>query len=230
MNYWIFSALIMGFLGSAHCVGMCGPLALSLPIHHEKPINKLFQTLLYNLGRATTYAVFGSLVGIAHQWLIPEFVQNTLSLLMGATLLALGLYYFLAKRQTINVQAFSRWNQRISHLLGRLYQQNGTGTSFAIGALNGLLPCGLVYLALATAFSSARVVDSTLFMFFFGLGTLPAMWSITFLAHWFSPTNRSTLRRLVPWVYALTGLLLVMRGLGHHNPLQHYMPHQYCSK
>jgi sulfite exporter TauE/SafE len=88
----------------------------------------------------------------------------------------------------------------------------------------------LVYLALATAFSSARVVDSTLFMFFFGLGTLPAMWSITFLAHWFSPTNRSTLRRLVPWVYALTGLLLVMRGLGHHNPLQHYMPHQYCIK
>jgi sulfite exporter TauE/SafE len=67
-------------------------------------------------------------------------------------------------------------------------------------------------------------------MFFFGMGTLPAMWSITFLAHWFSPARRSTLRRIVPWVYALTGLLLVMRGLGHHNPLQHYMPHQYCSK
>lgn len=230
MGYWVMTAWIMGFVGSAHCVGMCGPLALALPIQHETPGGKLFQTLLYNLGRALTYAALGTLVGITHQWLIPESFQNALAFIMGATLLLLSVYYLFFNRQTIQVGAQNPLNRWVSKQLGKLYHTTHASASLLIGMLNGLLPCGLVYLALASAFASGKVLDSALFMFFFGMGTLPAMWSMSFLAHWFSPARRSALRRIVPWVYALSGILLILRGLGDHNPLQDYLPHQYCSK
>lgn len=230
MGYWVFTAWIMGFVGSAHCVGMCGPLALALPIQHETPGGKLFQTLMYNLGRAFTYAALGALVGITHEYLVPTSLQNALSFIMGGTLLLLSLYFLFVNRQTIQVgtqHALYRW---VSQALGKLFYSTQTLAPLLIGMLNGLLPCGLVYLALASAFASGKLLDSTLFMFFFGMGTLPAMWSMSFLAHWFTPARRNLLRRIVPWVYALSGVLLILRGLGDHNPLQDFLPHQYCSK
>lgn len=230
MGYWIITAWIMGFVGSAHCVGMCGPLALSLPIQHETPGGKLFQTLLYNLGRALTYAALGALVGVTHEWLVPTSLQNALSFIMGATLLLLSVYYLFVNRQTIQVRAFHPLYRWVNNTLGILFRSTRSYAALFIGLLNGLLPCGLVYLALATAFASGKMLDSTLFMFFFGMGTLPAMWSMSFLAHWFSPSRRALLRRVVPWVYALSGVWLILRGLGDHNPLQDYLPHQFCSK
>ncbi len=230
MIYWIISAWIMGFVGSTHCIGMCGPLALSLPIHSTTIIGRMFNSLIYNLGRITTYAMYGSLLGITHQLLVPFLFQNQLSIIMGILLVLLSLYYLVFNKLNITLGTQNKFYQYISQQLGKLYQRSSIGNLYLIGLLNGLLPCGLVYLALATAFASASVSKSILFMTFFGLGTLPAMWSILFFANYITPAFRTYLRKFVPYIYAITGALLIMRGMGEHNPLHSLMPSIYCSK
>jgi sulfite exporter TauE/SafE len=68
-----------------------------------------------------------------------------------------------------------------------------------------------------------------LFMTFFGFGTLPAMWGILFFANYITPVIRQSLRKFVPFIYAITGILLILRGMGDHNPLHQFMPSIYCS-
>jgi hypothetical protein len=228
--YWILSAWVMGFIGSTHCVGMCGPLALSLPIESTTLIGRLFNSLVYNLGRITTYAFYGSLLGLVHQLVVPFVFQSQLSIVLGSLLILLSIYFLVFKKLNINLGANNAFYQMISKQLGKLYKTSSTRNMYLIGLLNGLLPCGLVYLALATAFSSASIGKSILFMSFFGLGTLPAMWSIVFFANYITPKFRTNLRKFVPYVYAITGLLLIMRGMGESNPLHALMPTIYCSK
>lgn len=230
MLLWLVSAWLMGLVGSTHCIGMCGPLALSLPIGSQSVLGRLFESLVYNLGRVFTYGIYGALLGVGSGLLVPSFLQNQLSLLMGGLMLLLAIYAFGSGRVQFDAGPQSAVFRRISSTLGILYRRGGTPGLFGIGVLNGLLPCGLVYLALATAFASASVMKSTLFMVFFGLGTLPAMWSVLFLSRYLTPTFRGKLRRFIPYVYAATGVLLLLRGLGNHNPLQALMPALYCSK
>lgn len=230
MLVWLLSAWLMGVVGSTHCIGMCGPLALSLPLGSNSIIGRLFESLVYNLGRVTTYGIYGALLGVGSGLLMPVFLQQQLSLVMGGLMVLLALYAFWSGRIQFDAGPQSALNKRISRALGHLYRKGGSPALFGIGLLNGLLPCGLVYLGLATAFASASVLKSTLFMIFFGFGTLPAMWSVLFLSRSLTPAFRGRLRRFVPYIYAATGVLLVLRGLGDHNPLQALMPALYCSK
>jgi sulfite exporter TauE/SafE len=229
MLYWIASAWIMGFIGSTHCIGMCGPLALSLPIQSQTIVGRMFNALVYNLGRITTYALYGSLLGITHQLLVPFVFQNQLSLIMGGVMILLSVYYLFFNNRLVSLGGTNRFYQAVSSRLGKLYQHSSTRNMYLIGLLNGLLPCGLVYLALATAFASASFTKSVLFMTFFGFGTLPAMWGILFFANYITPVIRQSLRKFVPFIYAITGILLILRGMGDHNPLQQFMPSIYCS-
>jgi len=209
---------------------MCGPLALSLPMQSTRLVGKIFQSLVYNLGRVTTYALLGSLLGLTRELMVPFVFQNQLSLVMGGLMILLSLYFLFAGKISIDAGTQSKFYQWVTAQLGLLYKKSSLRNLYLIGLLNGLLPCGLVYLALATAFASASVLKSSLFMAFFGLGTLPAMWSILFFSNYITPVLRSSLRRFVPYIYAITGILLVLRGLGEHNPLHGFMPEMYCSK
>lgn len=230
MLVWVVSAWVMGFIGSTHCIGMCGPLALSLPMQADTLIGKLFQSLTYNIGRISTYALLGSLIGLTREMIVPFVFQNQLSMLMGALMILLSAYFLFAGKISIEAGTQHPFYRAITRTLGQLYQRPSLRNLYFIGVLNGLLPCGLVYLALATAFASVSVLKSALFMAFFGLGTLPAMWSILFFSNYITPAFRTRLRRFVPYIYAVTGMLLILRGLGEHNPLHGLMPGLSCSK
>ena len=212
MTWLLFSAWVMGFVGSTHCIGMCGPLAMSLPMAGNSTFDRLFSALVYNLGRITTYAFYGSLIGITQSVLVPFVFQHELSIIMGILLILMSVYFLFFQKtiRVFNNNAFYQW---VTNTLGVLYQKSSLQNIFLIGALNGLLPCGLVYLALASAFATGTVMKSILFMSFFGLGTLPAMWSMVFFANYFSPLLRGYLRKVYPFIFALTGILLIIRGM-----------------
>jgi sulfite exporter TauE/SafE len=229
--YWIISAWLMGFIGSAHCIGMCGPLALAVPSKSDTLMSKVWSGLLYNLGRVSTYCLFGATIGISQKFLIPLVLQSHISIIMGVILILISLSYFLFKNKRI---VFSRQNifyQKVSNALGVLYKNPSSLSVVGIGFLNGLLPCGLVYAALATAFASMSFYKSILFMAFFGFGTLPIMWGVVFFANYITPAIRLKMKILSPVVYAIAGTLLIIRGCGEHDLLHQIMGSTiYCSK
>ncbi|HMT35394.1 MAG TPA: sulfite exporter TauE/SafE family protein [Chitinophagaceae bacterium] len=212
MWWLILSAWVMGFVGSTHCIGMCGPLAMSLPMRSQQVPDRMFSALVYNLGRITTYAFYGSLIGLTQSLVLPFLFQHELSVIIGILLVLMSIY-FLVFKKTITAFSNNRFYQLVTTTLGKLYQKNSIQNLYFIGVLNGLLPCGLVYLALASAFATSSMYKSILFMSFFGLGTLPAMWSMVFFAQYFSPLIRTYLRKIYPFIFAITGIMLIMRGL-----------------
>ena len=229
MLWFILSAWVLGFLGSAHCIGMCGPLAMSLPMANSSNTEKIFKALIYNLGRICTYAMYGSLIGITQSLVKPFLFQNQLSILIGVLLIGVSMYFIFFKNKSIIFSKTNKFQQIIINALGKLYQSNSSKNIFLIGMLNGLLPCGLVYVALASAFASGTIFKSIVFMSFFGLGTLPAMWGMVIFAQYFSPLLRSYLRKVYPFVFAISGCLLIIRGLADTNSL-HEMIHAACKK
>src|SRR6218665_2894585 len=178
MMLYLLSALLMGGAGSLHCVGMCGPLALSLPLSGSNG-SRFIGSLLYNAGRVVTYAAIGLLFGLIGSSFKLAGLQQALSVTLGVLILLylllpqLGLF----KKTDAGIQ---KWFALLRKRLSVLFQQKKMSSIFFIGILNGLLPCGLVYMAATVAIAAASVLNSALFMIFFGLGTLPLMWSISF--------------------------------------------------
>lgn len=231
MMYWILSAWIMGLVGSTHCIGMCGPLALAVPSKSDTMLSKVWSGLLYNLGRVSTYVLFGATIGISQKFLIPFVLQSQVSIFMGVVLILISLSYFLFKNKRIIFSTQNKFYQKVSSALGKLYQNPSNKNVYGIGLLNGVLPCGLVYAALATAFASMSFYKSILFMAFFGFGTLPVMWSVVFFANYITPSIRSKMKMMFPVVYLIAGILLILRGSGEHDLLHQIMGNSiYCSK
>jgi sulfite exporter TauE/SafE len=215
MEYpFLFSALLMGVLGSFHCVGMCGPLALALPLQNNSLIYKIAGILIYNLGRITTYAFFGLLFG----WIGATFSffgwQQLLSIITGSCILLFVLFEKQLFVFGISHQYLSKQLSIVRRLLSNLFQSTKPLSLFTIGILNGLLPCGLVYLAAAASITTHSSIISVLFMIAFGIGTVPAMFAISVIGLKISIATRSTIRKLVPFFIAAMGVLLIVRGLG----------------
>ena len=97
--------------------------------------------------------------------------------------------------------------------LSSLFSKRNYGAFFSIGLLNGLLPCGLVYMALAGSIATGSVVNGALFMMFFGLGTLPFMFAVTYYSNLISLRVRNQMRKVVPVVVALMAVLMILRGM-----------------
>ncbi len=201
---FLLSGLGLGFLGSFHCVGMCGPIALTLPVQHLNGWRKMSGILFYNAGRVTTYMLLGLVFG----WLGQQFYlggwQQGLSIGLGVLLLAAVLFGKLTPKLKIG------WVQRA---LGKLLARRSTGTLFAIGFLNGFLPCGLVYMAIAGAVATGNIWGGALFMGAFGAGTLPAMAAVSWFSQLLGMKGRIAVRRAMPYVMGLMAVLLILRGL-----------------
>ena len=207
------TALVMGAMGSLHCIGMCGPLALSLPVTRLTPSGKMFATLLYNLGRTTTYAVLGALFGLLGLTFGLVGLQQSLSIAIGIIILIVLVW----PKNKIVLNSNSRMQlffSRIRNKLGQLLKNEKYQSVYLIGLLNGLLPCGLLYMALAAGVATASVSKSILFMIFFGLGTLPLMWAFSFFGSFINLKSRQQLRKLVPVMFFFMACLLILRGLG----------------
>jgi len=215
MTSLIIAAFIMGTVGSVHCIGMCGPLALSLPVVADSHQSRFFSTLLYNLGRALTYSLLGALFGIIGMSFAFFGLQQGLSIFLGIAILVFIILpkqlRFFKKNNTV-LLFFEKSRAALSVLLFRKNYRS----VFFIGILNGLLPCGLVYIAIIAAVSTGSVLQSSLFMLAFGLGTFPVMWSLSFFGSYINMNFRHSIKKLYPYLMFCMAVLLIVRGLGLH--------------
>ncbi|MCW5907153.1 MAG: sulfite exporter TauE/SafE family protein [Chitinophagales bacterium] len=210
---FLLAALSLGFLGSFHCVGMCGPIALALPLGRENRWKQIAGALVYNLGRIFTYGIFGLIFGLLGKGFVLGGYQQALSIILGIIIL-LGL---LLPTKVTSVFGLTKviqpLVQEVKSLLSGLFRQKSFGTLFLIGLLNGLLPCGLVYLGVAGAIATGDVVKGSLFMMMFGAGTIPAMLLVGLAANIISLRWRNNIRKVVPAFIAIMAVVLILRGM-----------------
>jgi sulfite exporter TauE/SafE len=190
---------------------MCGPLALALPPGGDNRAAFVAGRVAYNLGRLVTYSLIGALFGLLGQGFALAGLQRWVSLIAGAVIL-IGL---VATRSKLNLGATAtRAVGWLKSGLGQLLRRRTFGALFAIGLLNGLLPCGLVYAAAISAVTTGHVAAGMLYMMVFGLGTVPMMLTLALAGQKIQLALRFKLQRLIPYSLALIGALLLLRGLG----------------
>lgn len=209
----LWTALVMGLAGSLHCVGMCGPLALSIPVQQNGSNSVWKSVLLYNTGRIAMYAVLGVVIGALGRVVWLAGLQAYLGLALGIFMLFLALGSIQIEYQISNWSLSRQWYGWVTKQLGRLLRRPGLQTYLMVGALNGLLPCGLVYLAVAGAVTSPSWWHSIAYMAFFGLGTLPLMAATVIGGQFIAPKWRSRLRRVTPLALLLMAGLLLYRSI-----------------
>lgn len=208
MQLW--TALLIGFAGSLHCAGMCGPLVLAMPAGNCGIGSHLAGKLAYNAGRIVTYGLLGLVFGLFGQLIGLAGFQRWVSVAAGAVILLSLLAWPLR-----NVTAFiARPVGVLKASLGRLLKQRSLAAQFSFGLLNGLLPCGLVYVACAAAAATANVVTGLQYMLLFGLGTVPMMLGLGLLGRALQFNLQLRLRKLVPVSLGVMAALLILRGLG----------------
>jgi sulfite exporter TauE/SafE len=201
----ISSAFIFGIAGNVlHCGGMCGPIILALPQRSD-----YFYTgiTLYHTGRIITYILIGSILGLVGGGLGMAFSQQSISIVGGVTIIVLTLGALGGKN--IRVRLLEKI-PFYSKLWGFLFSQKNVGYSLLLGMLNGLLPCGLVYIAATAAFAAGNYWNGGIYMFFFGLGTAPAL---VFMAIARKKLLWKGGARWLPAVSLVVASLLIIRGL-----------------
>lgn len=218
-------AFLMGFLGSVHCAVMCGPIVLGLPLDRKGSWYNIVQVSLYQLGRIAIYTLLGLLVGLVGNTFSIFAKQETLSLFIGIVLVI----FTFAQLSGKYVSSFQRWQQKmvlpISKLMGKVFKLPFWGL-FA-GALNGLIPCGMVYLALATALNSANSQSGASFMLLFGLGTTPLMLFISLGGVYLKKYFKFNSQRLIPWFALFIGALFILRSANLDIPF--LSPHTHSA-
>ncbi|MCM5664210.1 sulfite exporter TauE/SafE family protein [Galbibacter mesophilus] len=210
---WV-SAFILGLLGSFHCIGMCGPIAFLLPLSHDKPVKKGAQIFIYHLGRILTYAFVGFLFGWIGKGLFISGMQQRLSIVIGVLIVSLALIPLRNNKSNFLSRKLMLVISKAKSALGKQLKKKKASALFSIGLLNGLLPCGLVYMALFTAIALGNPHQSSLYMVFFGLGTIPLMTTAVYLGNFLSISARRKITKAIPVFVVLIGLLFIVRGLG----------------
>ncbi|RME93874.1 MAG: sulfite exporter TauE/SafE family protein [Verrucomicrobia bacterium] len=205
----LWTAFLLGLAGSAHCAGMCGPLALALPGSGDSRGRLLLGRLLYNLGRSTTYALMGVVLGLLGRSLVLAGVQRWVSIALGGLLLV-GVVF---SRSIVPRLPVSGLTAAVQRRLAPLLRSRRPGALFVFGLLNGLLPCGLVYAAGAAAVATGSVLGAVLYMLVFGLGTTPMMLALGLAGRAVPVKWRLRLQRMVPYTLALVAGLLILRGM-----------------
>ena len=209
----LLSALLLGLMGSFHCAGMCGPIAIALPLHGSTAAQKVLGGILYNLGRVITYGIMGALFGMLGQGLQMMGFQQKISVVMGVLMIISVVFPSLFKNQYKLDKSWSRFVGKLKKSLGTLLSIHSFKSLFLIGLLNGLLPCGLVYMAIAGAIGTGEVVLGTFYMLLFGLGTIPMMLAISLAGNLFSSAIRKKINKLIPIMVVLVGIFFILRGL-----------------
>jgi sulfite exporter TauE/SafE len=203
------TALALGLVGSLHCAGMCGPLALALPVAGKGTTGFLLGRVAYNLGRVVTYAALGGVFGLAGQGLLLAGLQRWVSITLGV-LLIVGL---LLSRRVSLAPPVVRLVGALKTRMAGLLQRRSFLALGVLGLLNGLLPCGLVYVACAGAAATGGWLTGAGYMAVFGLGTVPMMFGLSLSGRLLTPGLRLKLRYALPVSVLALGLLLVLRGL-----------------
>ncbi|WOD42419.1 sulfite exporter TauE/SafE family protein [Hwangdonia lutea] len=210
----LWSALILGLLGSFHCIGMCGPIAFMLPVDRSNSTKKVIQISVYHFGRLLAYSLIGLVFGLVGKSLYIFGLQQQLSIVIGVLMIVVVL---------IPVQYFNKYNfskpiyqliSKVKTALGKALKKKTTDTFLTIGFLNGFLPCGLVYMAVFASITTAHAFQGSLYMMLFGLGTIPLMTSAIYLGKFLNTTIKQRIQKAIPVFVVVIGLLFIVRGLG----------------
>ncbi len=210
MDFW--QPLIIGLLGSFHCMGMCGPIALSLPLKEINWTTRIISGTLYNLGRVVTYIFLGLIFGLMgmgiHIWGIQQWVS------IGAgTLMILSVAFPVLFHGSALTGGLDNLFSGFKKFFGKFFGFRTYLSTWVIGILNGFLPCGLVYIALAGALVSISPLSGAFYMMSFGLGTIPAMLALSLLGNMISMTFRRRVQKVIPFMIILIGILFILRGM-----------------
>ena len=200
-------------MGSFHCAGMCGPIAIALPLHGNSVGGKIFGGSLYNLGRTLTYGIMGALFGMLGQGLALMGFQQKISVIMGSLMIISVLFPALFRNQYSMEKSWISLVGKLKKTIGGMFAIRSYQSLFFIGMLNGLLPCGLVYMALAGAIGTGSAALGTLYMLLFGLGTIPMLLGISLAGNLLSLTMRKRINKLIPVLVVVVGILFILRGL-----------------
>lgn len=206
---FLISSFVLGLAGSFHCIGMCGPIALALPVSRKSAATILIGILSANTGRIITYTFLGFVIGSIGFSLHLFRLFQVLSILFGIGLIAIAWRKHWLRQIEFRNPGFQQW---VSGRMQSLLRQNGPLKLFGIGLLNGLLPCGMIFLALTNALLAENPIGSASSMAAFGLGTLPALIGVGFFAQSINQTFRSKLTRAFPYLLSVIGLLVILRG------------------
>jgi len=207
----LWTAIVLGFLGSFHCVGMCGPIALAVGGAGKKKF--IGNKILYHLGRSITYAFLGLVVGSLGFSLALAGIQQGLSIGMGILILIFALS-FKKSEQFLSIPFFSTLILWIKRTLGKYLKSGKSSAYFTTGMVNGLLPCGMVYMALVAALALQTPLMGAAYMFFFGIGTVPLLLILMVSGSLFSFSLRQKFQSAIPYLGVLIGIFFIFRGLG----------------
>lgn len=212
MNIAIYiSAFLLGIGGSLHCLGMCGPLVMAVPFAQGK--YRYMSMLIYLLGKSIAYASLGLIAGAFGAAFFLLKWQQALSITAGILVIAMALYPLLKPRLGYN------WvNKAIATILKKMMAAPGWHHYLFLGYLNGLLPCGLLYVALTTAVVAGNITGGALVMFVFGIGTMPILLAAMLLKTKLAKNGLHYFRRVSIIISVAVGLLLVLRGLNLNIP------------
>lgn len=197
------AALLMGLVGSPHCVGMCGPFALACsgrPSHVAG----------WQLGKLLTYLAIGATAGVVGAWMPgPVWVVQALSV-------ALIVWFGAAMAGFVPEPALHL--PGLTGLATRAARENGLASRVGFGVLNGLLPCGLVYAAAGLAVAAGTPGAGLVVMLAFALGTAPLLTTVAFSARRLL-TRRPAARRALALAISIAGVWVVVRRGGLIPPM-----------
>ncbi len=210
----LFTGFIFGLISSLHCIGMCGPIAMMLPVDHNNPTRKALQVMTYHIGRLTAYALLGLAFGMLGKGLYLAGLQQQVSIGVGIMMIVIAL---------VPERIFAKYNfskpvykliSNLKSILGKQFKKKSFDALFTIGFLNGLLPCGLVYAALFGAIAMQNVALGMTYMILYGLGTVPMLSLIVYTSGLLSMPMRNKLQKGIPVVMVCLGVLFIIRGMG----------------
>ncbi|MFV5697513.1 sulfite exporter TauE/SafE family protein [Flavobacterium sp. ZT3R17] len=210
----LYTAFIFGLISSFHCIGMCGPIAMMLPVDRTNQAKKVTQIITYHLGRLTAYATIGFIFGLLGKGFFMAGLQQKLSIFIGIAMIVIVL---------IPDKLFAKYNfsklvfkviSKIKTALGSQFKNKSYKSLFTIGLLNGFLPCGMVYVALFGAIAMQSESLGVLYMILFGLGTVPMMSSVVYINSFLTVPIRNSIQKAILYVAVVIGVLFILRGLG----------------
>ena len=210
---FLWTAFILGLVGSAHCAGMCGPIALALPLRSESWLTRVSGGLIYNTGRIFTYMLLGAVFGLLGKGLHMAGFQLWTSVVIGILMISMVIIPVIFKKMPSLNNVFESYSARLLSGFRNMFRKGNMSSLFGIGLLNGILPCGLVYVAVAGAINTGDVPSAMIYMALFGAGTIPVMLAVSMAGTMISLKLRIFVNKLSPYIIVLLGVLFILRGL-----------------
>jgi len=210
---FLWTAFIVGLVGSAHCAGMCGPIALALPLKSDNWFTRAGGGLIYNAGRIITYMILGAIFGLLGKGIRMAGFQLWASIVIGILMIIMVVVPLIFRKMPSLNTVFEGYSARLLSGFRNMFRKGDNKSLFGIGLLNGILPCGLVYVAVAGAINTGDVVSAMMYMALFGAGTIPVMLAVSLAGTMISLNLRIFVNKLSPYVIVLLGVLFILRGL-----------------